>query len=62
MQVIENWGWVRPGFGALAHDADEDGESSITKAQAILERLRKRDLYKLVDEFIVPCEDLERDT
>jgi hypothetical protein len=40
-------------------DADEDGASSIVKAQAILERLRKRDLYKFVDEFIVPCNELD---
>ena len=25
LQVIENWGVARPGFGALAMDADEDG-------------------------------------
>jgi hypothetical protein len=61
LQVIENWGVARPGFGALAMDADEDGETSITNAQAILQRLRRRDLYKFVDEFIVPREELDAD-
>lgn len=42
-------------------DADEDGETSITNAQAILQRLRRRDLYKFVDEFIVPREELDAD-
>lgn len=61
LQVIENWGVARPGFGALAMDADEDGESSIITAQHILQRLRRRDLYKFVDEFIVPREELDAD-
>ncbi|KAK9918697.1 hypothetical protein WJX75_006087 [Coccomyxa subellipsoidea] len=62
IKVIENWGVARPGFGALAMDADEDGETSITNAQAILQRLRRRDLYKFVDEFIVPREELDADS
>jgi hypothetical protein len=34
----------------------------MTKAQAIIQRLRRRDLYKFVDECIVPCDELEKDT
>ncbi|EIE24922.1 hypothetical protein COCSUDRAFT_14348 [Coccomyxa subellipsoidea C-169] len=40
----------------------KDGESSITTAQHILQRLRRRDLYKFVDEFIVPREELDADS
>ncbi len=42
-------------------DADEDGETSVKRAQAILKRLRKRDLYKFVDELLVPQDLLAND-
>ena len=60
-QVIENWNASRPGFGALAKDADEEGGTSIRAAQHILERLRRRDLYKFVEDFVVPREVLDSD-
>lgn len=60
-QVIENYGTGRPGYGSAAIDADEDGETSVKRAQAILKRLRKRDLYKFVDELLVPQDLLAND-
>lgn len=42
-------------------DADEEGDTSIKAAQGILQRLRRRDLYKFVDEFTVPREELDAD-
>ena len=60
-QVIENWGYRGPGFGGHAMDADEEGDTSIKAAQGILQRLRRRDLYKFVDEFTVPREELDAD-
>ena len=57
-QVIEHYGTNRPGFGSAAMDADDGGETSVRKAQEILKRLRKRDLYKFVEEFLVPQEVL----
>ena len=54
MQAIEYYGTNRPGFGSAAMDADDGGETSVRNAQAILKRLRKRDLYKFVEEFLVP--------
>lgn len=59
-QVIEHYGTNRPGFGSAAMDADDGGETSVRKAQEILKRLRKRDLYKFVEEFLVPQEVLAR--
>lgn len=59
--MIENWNIAKPGFGGLAKDADNDGETSMLAAQKILARLRRRDLYKFVDEFIVPREELDAD-
>lgn len=57
-QAIEYYGTNRPGFGSAAIDADDEGETSVRNAQAILKRLRKRDLYKFVEEFLVPQEVL----
>ncbi|CAL8464238.1 g3773 [Coccomyxa elongata] len=62
IKVIENWGYRGPGFGAHAMDADEEGDTSIKTSQGILQRLRRRDLYKFVDEFTVPREELDADS
>ena len=62
LQTIEHYGSARPGFGSFALDADDDGCTSVASAQAIIKRLRKRDLYKFVDEFLVPQADLSNGT
>ena len=62
VQTIEHYGAARPGFGSFAVDADDDGSTSVRSAQAIIRRLRKRDLYKFVEEFLVPQCDLSNGT
>ncbi|CAK0787043.1 hypothetical protein CVIRNUC_010259 [Coccomyxa viridis] len=62
LKTIEHYGAARPGFGSFAMDADDDGSTSVRSAQAIIKRLRKRDLYKFVEEFLVPQGDLRNGT
>ena len=52
LRQIETWGATRP---ASWRDADADVAAAIAKSQALLSRLRRRDLYKFCDEFIVPA-------
>ena len=48
LRQVETWGATRAGW------QDDDTAPAILAAQAILGRLRRRDLYKFCDEFIVP--------
>lgn len=58
-QAVELWSAGKPGFGGLLRDADEDGEGCMRQAQALVARLRRRDLYKIVGEFMVPGDILD---
>ena len=60
-QAVELWGAGRPGFGGLLGSADEGGEACMRQAQALAARLRRRDLYKIVGEFMVPADVLDAD-
>lgn len=63
MQVIESYGSGRPGFGGHHPlDPGDDDDASVLRAQAILKRLRRRDLYKFVEEFLVPHDQLKNDS
>lgn len=62
VQVIEHWGNDRPGFGGEDRDEDDEGTISVRRAQAIIGRLKRRDLYKWVEEFLVPPADLTNST
>lgn len=48
LRQVETWGATRPGW------KEEETAPAIEAAQAVLARLRRRDLYRFVDEFIVP--------
>ena len=51
LRVVENWGSF--GAGPLRHAIDEP---PIRAAQSIIQRLRSRDLYRFVEEVVVPSE------
>ena len=49
LRQIETWGATRPGWREV------EGADAIVASQTLLGRLRRRDLYKFCDEFIVPA-------
>lgn len=51
LRQVETWGATRPGW------QESEDAAAITRAQGLLSRLRRRDLYKFCDEFIVPPAD-----
>lgn len=53
LRQIEHYGTFNPGWQL----SDED-DSHILKAQAILRRLRNRDLYKVCGEWVIRPEDV----
>jgi len=57
LKQVEHWQALRPDWEQGAESADV---AAIAAAQAILGRLRRRDLYRFVDEFVVPAGEAGR--
>ena len=57
LKQVEHWQAMRPGWADAALESET---SAIRDAQAILTRLRSRDLYRFCDEFVVPAAEAAR--
>lgn len=57
IKQVEHWQAWRPGW---ADGAAAEETAAIRDAQAILARLRSRDLYRFCDEFVVPAAEAAR--
>ncbi|KAK9811442.1 hypothetical protein WJX72_003973 [[Myrmecia] bisecta] len=58
LRSLENWDMTHPGFGL----GQDDDERPILEAQAIIKRMRRRQLYKYCSEIVVPKEAVKNGT